>query len=153
MAANTVISNAAVIAGLNTITALSNVGGTGAVKIFSGAAPASCETADSGTLLVTFALVNPAFPTAVDNSAGGATATATLTGGIVATATASAGAPTTAGYFRAYPHVPSTTNAWNQGTVGTSAADMIINTTSITAGDTITITAWTITFPDGSTSD
>lgn len=146
-----IVSNAAVIAGLNAITALSNVGGTGVVKIFTGSAPASCETADTGTLLATFNLINPAFPTAVDNSAGGATATASLTAGIVASATA--GNTGSAGYFRAYPHAPSTTNAWDQGTVGTSAADMIINTTAITSGDTVTITAWAISFPDGSGSD
>ncbi len=144
IAANPVYSNAGAIAA---ITALANVGGAGVIKIFTGAAPASCETADSGTLLATLTLSATAFPTAVDNSAGGATATAsTITSG-------TAGNTGTAGYFRSYQHVPSTTNAWIQGTVGTSAADMIINTTAITSGDTVACTAWTITLPDESGTD
>lgn len=147
MAANPVYANAGAIAGLNAILALLNVGGAGYIKVFTGSAPATCETADTGTLLVTLTLSSTAFPTAVDNSAGGATATAsTITSG-------TAGNTGTAGYFRAYPHVPSTTNAVIQGTVGTSAADMIINTTSITSGDTVACSAWTVILPDGSTSD
>ena len=147
MAANPVYNNSGAIAGLNAILALLNVGGTGAIKIFTGSAPVSTETADTGTLLVTLTLTNPAFPTAIDNTAGGATATAnSITSG-------TAGATGTAGYFRSYPHTPSTTNAVIQGTVGTSAADMIINTTAITSGDTVACTAWTVTLPDGSGSD
>ena len=79
------------------------------------------------------------------------------TGLAVATASAvtsgTAGNSGTAGYFRVYPNAPTTTNAVLQGTVGTSAADMIINTTTITSGDTVSCSAWTASFPDGSGTD
>ena len=147
MAANPIVSNAAAQAALNALTALFNVGGAGNIKIFTGSAPASCETADTGTLLVELVLSSTAFAAAVDNGAGGATATANaITAG-------TAGNTGTAGYFRAYPHTPTTTNAIDQGTVGTSAADMIISSTSITSGDNVSATSWTITMPDGSGSD
>lgn len=147
MAAQPIISNAAARAGLDAILALLNVGGAGEIKIFTGAPPATAETADTGTLLATLPLSATAFPASVDNSAGGATATAN------AITSATAGATGTAGYFRGYPHSVTTTDAVIQGTVGTSAADMIIPSTSITTGETVSVTSWTVTQPDGSGTD
>jgi hypothetical protein len=147
MAAAPVISNAAARAALNAITALINVGGAGVIKIFTGSPPASCETADTGTLLATLTPSSTAFANAVDNSSGGATATAN------AITSGTAAATGTAGYFRAYPNTPTTTNAVIQGTVGASSADMIISSTSINTGDTVSCSSWTVTLPDGSGSD
>ena len=147
MSASPMVSNAAVRAGLDAILALLNSGGAGVVKIFTGSEPATCETADTGTLLCTFNLSSTAFASSVDNSAGGATATAN------AIAAATAGNSGTAGYFRGYPHTPTTTNAVIQGNCGTSAADMVLSSTTITSGDSITISSWTVTLPDGSGTD
>jgi len=147
MAANPVVSNLFVRTALDAALALFNAGGAGVVKIFTGSAPVSCETADAGSLLATFNMNATGFAASVDNTAGGATATANAITGVAATGTG------TAGYFRAYPHTPSTTNALDQGTIGTSAADMIINTTTINSGDPLAITSWTVTLPDGSGVD
>ena len=104
------------------------------IKIFSGTIPANCGTADSGTLLVTFA----------GNAGGfGAAASQVLTASAVANATAAATG--TAGYFRIYPSAATTTNAVVQGTCGMSAADMILTNTSITSGQTVSFTSLTVT--------
>jgi hypothetical protein len=107
--------------------------------------PANCEAADTGTLLATLTLSATAFPASASNaSPAGAKATANAI-----TSDTNAAATGTAGYFRAYPNVPTTTNAVIQGDCGTSAADMILNTTSIVAGATVSCTSWTVTLPDG----
>jgi hypothetical protein len=36
-----------------------------------------------------------------------------------------------------------------QGTCGTASADMIMPTTSITSGQEVSITSWTVTLPEG----
>ena len=51
----------------------------------------------------------------------------------------------TAGYFRIYPSASTTVNAVVQGTVATSAADMIVTNTSINSGQSLTFTSLTVT--------
>jgi hypothetical protein len=111
-----------------------DIGINAVIKVFTGTAPANCGTADTGTLLVTFA----------GNAAGFGTATtAVLTAAAVASATAAGTG--TAGYFRIYPAAATTTNAVVQGTCGLSAADMILTNTSITSGQTCNFTSLTVT--------
>lgn len=147
MAANTFISPAAAKAGLDAILAKLNVSAAaGHIKIFTGTAPVTCGTADSGTLLSTLTLSVTSFPASVDGSTTGLmNATANTI-----TADTNAAATGTAGYFRGYD---SAGVCVIQGTVGTSAADMILNTTSIVAGSTVSITSWVVTMPDGSGAD
>jgi hypothetical protein len=134
-------------AALDALLAKLNVGGTaGHIKIFSGAMPATCETADSGTLLSTLTLSVTSFAGATDP---GTTGLATATANAI-TSDSSAAATGTAGYFRAYD---SAGVCIAQGTVGTSAADMILNTTSIVTAATVAITSWVVTLPDGSAAD
>jgi hypothetical protein len=146
MAANPMVSMASAEAALNALLALLNTGGTGHIKIWSGAMPATCETIDAGTLLSTLPLSATAFPAATDP---GSTGLATATANAI-TSDTSAAATGTAGYFRAYNGAGT---CIIQGTVGTSAADMILNTTSISAGATVAITSWVVTLPDGSGAD
>lgn len=98
-------------------------------KIFTGSPPANCGAADSGTELVSFTACNFAA------AASGAIA---LTG---TPETATAGGTGTAGHFRMYNgatcHV--------QGTVGTAGADMTIDNASITSGQTVNVTGYTLT--------
>lgn len=145
MTANPMCSNAGAIASLNALLALLNVGGAGKIEIRTGALEASTETADAGTLLSTLPLSATAFPTAIDNSAGGATATANTI-----TSDTNAAASGTAGHFRAKDHSGAVVI---QGTVGTSSADMILASTTIAIGGTVTVSAWTVTQPDGSGVD
>jgi len=145
MALATSSSKAAAQAALDALLALINVGGAGKIKIFSGTIPADTETADTGTLLATLTPSTTAFPASATNtSPKGAKATASAV-----TSDTSAAATGTAGYFRVYPNTPSTTNAVLQGNCGTASTDMILNTTSIVAGATVSCSAWTVTLPDG----
>lgn len=146
MATNPMISMAAARAGLDAILAKLNVGGTpGTIKIWTGAMPNSSGAADTGTRLATLTLSVAAFAGAIDDVAGLATSSANSI-----TADTNAAATGTAGYFRGYD---SANSCVIQGTVGTSNADMILNTTSIVSGATVSITSWTVSLPDGSGID
>lgn len=146
MTATPMISMASAQAGLDAILAKLNVGGTaGVIKIFSGSMPATTETADAGTLLSTLTLSTTAFAASTDNSDGTAKATANSV-----TADTNAAATNTAGYFRAYS---SAGTCIIQGNCGTSATDMILNTTSIVQHATVSVTSWTVQLPDGSGAD
>lgn len=136
-------SQAAAQAALDALLAKLNVGGAGKIKIFTGSPPANCEAADSGTLLSTLNLSATAFPASATNaSPRGAKATANAVSDDT-----NAAATGTAGYFRGYDN--SGTLCVIQGNCGTSGADMILNTTSIVAAATISVTSWTVTLPDG----
>lgn len=116
----------------NAMTQLATDVGTSAViKIWTGTVPTNCGTADSGTLLVTFAGNVAQFGTA---------AAAVLT--VSAIANAVAGNTGTAGYFRVYPTAATSINAVIQGTVG---VDMTLTNTSITSGQTCAFTSMTVT--------
>lgn len=146
MAANPMVSMLSARAGLDALLALLNTGGAGHIKIWSGAMPATCETADSGVLLSTLTLSATAFPASTDPTT---TGLATATANAISSDT-NAAATGTAGYFRAYSGAGT---CIVQGTVGTSLADMILNTVSIAAGATVAITSWIVTLPDGSGAD
>ena len=111
-----------------------DVGTNAVIKIFTGSPPATCGTADTGTLLVTFA--------------GNATQFGTASSGVLtvsAIAAANAGNTGTAGYFRVYPSAATTTNAVIQGLCAASGSDMNLSNTSIASGQSCSITSWTIT--------
>lgn len=144
MSTQPIISMAAAKAGLDAILAKLNVSTAGSIQIFTGSPPATCEDASTGTQLASLALSTTAFASSTDSGTGYATASAN------AITNATAGATGTAGYFRGFD---STGTCVIQGTCGTSSADMILNTTSIVSGATVSITAWTVNLPDGSGSD
>lgn len=109
-------------------------GSSAKIKIWTGSPPATAGTADTGTLLVTLT--------------GNASGLGTASAGVLTYAAITAGtavATGTAGYFRVYPSADTSTNAVLQGTVGTSGTDMIIASTSISSGQTVSISSWTIT--------
>lgn len=113
-----------------------DIGVSAVIKIFTGAAPANCGTADSGTLLVTFA----------GNAGGfGAVTSQVLTASAIANATAAAAG--TAGYFRIYPNAATTTNAVTQGIVTATGGggDMQVTNTNIANGQTCSVTSLTVT--------
>ena len=147
-----VVSNLFARTALDAGLALHNVGGAGVIKIFTGAAPGTCEIADTGTLIATLTPSATAFPGSADNGVGGATASANSIASGTAAATNPGGG---AMYYRSYPHVPTTTNALTQGTVGAagSGANFIINSMAITLGDTVSCSNWQETLPDGSGTD
>lgn len=103
------------------------VGGSGVLKIFSGAEPVNCAAADPSGPLCTITL-----PATFLTSSGGVT---TLAG----TWSASASATGTAASFRIYDgsavcHV--------QGNV---TSDLVLNNTSIASGQTVSVTSFAVT--------
>lgn len=127
------ISTAAQNAAANAVAALLN---GGHLEIRSGAMPATVGTAATGTLLGTLTLSATAFG---GSSSGVDTANA-ITGDSSADATG------TAGYFRAYD---SASVAVIDGTISATGGggELQLDNTSIVAGGTINVTAWTITMP------
>lgn len=109
------------------------VGVSAVLKIRSGAAPANVGTADSGTVLATLTLPSDWMAAA---SGGSKAMSGTWQD-------ASADATGTAAHFRIY--ASDGTTAHMQGTVGTSGTDMIVDSTSFTAGQSFTINSFTLT--------
>lgn len=123
-------------AGLDAILDRANAGaGPGVVEYRTGAQPATADTAASGTVLVTFTLADPAFAPA---SAGVKDLDADPD--ISATAVATG----TAGWARIKD---SDGNTVCDLSIGTSGADVTINSTSITAGQTVNLTLGSISDP------
>ena len=109
------------------------IGTSAIMRIRSGAPPANCATADSGTVLATINLPS-------DWMAAASGGTKALSG---TWQDAAADATGTAAHFRVYDS--GGTVCHMQGTVGTSATDMIVDSTSFTAGQQFTVTAFTLT--------
>lgn len=114
--------------------AIETVGGAAPIlRIRTGAAPASCAAADSGTVLATVNLPSDWM--------------AAASGGVKAKSgtwsDAAADATGTAAHFRIYKADGVTCFA--QGTVGTSGADMIVSNTSFAAGQPFTVDSFQVT--------
>jgi hypothetical protein len=110
------------------------------IKLYSGTQPATADTALSGnTLLATFTLDDPAF--------GAASAGVITLGGTPRTTTGAAAG--TATWFRLESVGAGNIGTVCDGDVGTSAATLILNTTTISVGVNVSITAGTITVPAG----
>lgn len=117
--------------------AIETYGGTScSLEIRSGTPPATCATAGSGTVLATINLPS-------DWMAAAASASKAKAG---TWSDASADNTGTAGHFRVYNSqaTKDNTTCFMQGTVGTSATDMIVDSVSFTAGQSFTISTFTI---------
>ena len=107
--------------------------GTGPIlTIRTGAQPANCAAANSGTVLATLTLPSDWMNAASANSK-------TLLGTWQDT---SADASGTAAHFRIHDSTGTTCHI--QGTVGTSGCDMNLDSVSFTAGQSFTITSFTL---------
>jgi len=100
------------------------------LEIRTGAVPANCAAADSGTVLATLTLPSDWMAAA----SGGSKA---LSGTWQDT---SADATGTAAHFR----IKQSSTCHIQGTVGTSGTDMVVDSVSFTAGQQFTVTAFTL---------
>lgn len=130
------LSTAARNAAGDAITALLNAGGAGTVEVRTGSQPTDPNTAVSGTLLVTFTLSSTAFAAFASGS-----------GSLNTVASATAAATGTAGWFRMKNNAGT---GVIDGTVGTSGAELNLNTTSIVSGGSVSITSGSLTMPVGS---
>ena len=111
--------------------------GAATITVYNGTQPATANTALSGnTALATFTLDDPSFGSA---SAG----VITMAGVPRSTTGLAAG---TATFFRMFSSDPFTIL---DGDVGTASATLILNTTTISVGVAVSITAGTFTVPPG----
>lgn len=113
----------------------STPGATAVLKIFSGAVPANCGTADSGTVLVTMTL-----PTDWMAAASGGTKAKLGTW-----EDTSADATGTAGHFRIYESTGTTCHMQGNVTITAGGGVMEIDSLSITIAQTVTVTTFTLT--------
>ena len=114
--------------------AIENTIGTGAVmRIFSGAPPASCATADSGSILAELTLPS-------DWMAAAAAGVKSLSG---TWEDSSANADGTAGHFRVYDS--GITTCHMQGVVAASGQDLNVSNTSFATGQPFSVTQFDIT--------
>jgi len=105
------------------------------------ARPAGPDTAISTqVLLATLTMSNPAFGAAADQAPGARATASAITDDTSAAATG------TAAFFRGVTGTAFT--ALIDGEIGTSGADMNLNTLAIVIGATVSITAWTIDMPE-----
>ena len=110
------------------------VAGTAALlTIRSGAAPANCAAANTGTVLATINLPSDWMSAAA----------AGVKAKLGTWSDAAADASGTAAHFRI--HDTAGTTCHIQGTVGVSAADMIVDSVSFTAGQSFTISSFSLT--------
>ncbi len=131
MPLNTQKTNSAVNAEANALAPLFN---SGFLDIYSGTQPATGDTAIGAQVLLASLTFNAtAFPAAV---AGVLTANAITNG----TGTAGAGAGTTATWFRAFQS--NHTTAILDGSVGTATSNLILNTTTISTGLTVSCSSY-----------
>lgn len=132
------ITNAAASASADAVVDLIDAGaGAGKLRIYDGSKPATADTAiSSQVLLAELTFSDPAFGAA---SNGVATASSI-------TADSSANASGTATWFRI---VDSNNVAIMDGTVGTSGADLNLDSVSITIGQSVSVTSFTYTQSKG----
>jgi hypothetical protein len=112
------------------------VGTAAVLKIFTGSAPANPAAADSGTVLATLSLPSDWMSA---SSSGVKSKNGTWQD-------SSADNSGTAGHFRLYASDGTTCHL--QGSVGTSSADMILDSVAFTSGQSFTVTAFQLTAPN-----
>ena len=110
----------------------STIGTSAIMRIRTGAAPADCSTADSGTVVATLNLPSDWLAAA---SSGSKAKSGTWQD-------TSADATGTAAHFRIYDSAGTTCHI--QGTVGTSGTDLVVDNTSFASGQSFTITAFSL---------
>lgn len=111
------------------------IGVSAVLKIRTGAQPANCAAADSGTVLATLTLPS-------DWMAAAAAGAKALAG---TWSDASADATGTAAHYRIYDSGGSTCHLQGSVTATGGGGDMELNNTSIATGQVVTVTAFTLT--------
>lgn len=112
-----------------------NIGTSAVLRIRSGAQPATCATADSGTVLATLSLP-------VDWMAAASSGSKALSG---TWQDLSADAAGTAGHFRIYDSGGTVCGIQGTITATGGGGDMTLDNTSIASGQQVTITSFTLT--------
>lgn len=111
----------------------STIGASARLRIYTGAQPANCAAAATGTLLADLPLPSDWMAAASSGSKG-------LTGTWQDTGADASG---TAGYFRIVDNAGTTAHL--QGSVGLGSGDLQLDNTNIASGQQVTVTAFTLT--------
>lgn len=113
----------------------STIGTSAILRIRTGAAPATCATADSGTVLAELTLPS-------DWMAAASSGSKALSG---TWQDASANATGTAGHFRIYDSAGTTCHLQGTVTATGGGGDMTVDNTSFASGQSFTVTSFTLT--------
>lgn len=124
------------------LVAAADAGTAAVINIYSGTAPANADAALSGNTQLAQLVCSAAISSGISDT--GTAARITLA---AITPDSSADATGTATFFRILTQNGGTVIA--QGSVGTTDADLVLNTVAITAGSTVSITSATIDVPEG----
>jgi len=108
------------------------------IRVYSGAQPATCADAASGTLLLDMTL-----PSDWMNAASGGTKT--LLGTWASTGLGGAGSGTAAGHFRIWDSTVTTCHMQGSITITGGGGDMTMDNTSIASSQSVTINSFTVT--------
>lgn len=111
------------------------IGASAVLKIRTGAAPANCATADSGTVLATLSLPSDWMAAASSGSKAKSGTWEDLT----------ADNTGTAAHWRLYASDGTTCHAQGTVTATGNGGDMTLDNTSISAGQAVTVTGFTLT--------
>ena len=110
--------------------------GTAAVlKLRTGAQPANCAAADSGTVIISYTLASDW--AAAASSGSKAFSNTPISGAATATGTLA--------HYRLYASDGTTCHAQGSITVTGGGGDMTVDNTSVNSGQTVNVTSWTIT--------
>jgi hypothetical protein len=139
MVAAPFVTNAVAVAMATAILTAMDAGTAAVVEIYSGTAPADADASITGTLLASLTCSATSGTVAASGNFGRITLAAI-------TPDSSADNTGTATHFRIKTQTGGTVVL--QGAVGTSAADMILNTVAITAGSTVSLSSGTIDVPE-----
>jgi hypothetical protein len=135
------INNATAKAMADSFTLQLDAGTAALIRIYDGTQATDPDTAiGAQVLLAELTMSGTSFGAATDANPGGLITAAAIT------SDSSANATGTASWFRMITQNGGTAVA--DGSVGTSSADLVLNTVAITAGSTVAITAFTITMPE-----
>ena len=110
------------------------IGLTAIMKIWTGAPPGACATADSGTMLVSITLPSDW----MSNAASGSKAK-------LGTWAGTGAAPGTAGYFRLYDSTGAVCGMQGTVTATGGGGDLTLDNVSIASAQSVTITGFTLT--------
>lgn len=108
------------------------------LRLYSGAPPANCAAAATGTLLVEMALPSDWMAAA---SAGAKAKSGVWSG----TGTAGAGSGTVAGYFRVVDNAGTTCHVQGTVTITGGGGDMTLDNPNIAQNQTVTVNTFTVT--------
>ena len=131
----TKITTAVAAAMANALRDAADAGSAAKIIIYGGTEPTTANDTASATVLATFTLSDPSFPTSTDG---------VLTLDVTPALTVAASASGTATHFRL---LTSANVAILQGSVGTTGQQLNLNTIAITSAVNVTITSGTITVP------